>query len=170
MGAIATGGVMVLDEEMVRRAGVTGPELRAVADAERRELARREQRYRGDRPPPEIAGRTVILVDDGLATGSTMRAAVSAVRREGARRVVVAVPIAPPETCDALRAEADDAVCAVTPEPFVAVGMWYDDFSQTTDAEVQELLDDARASATSTPPRIPLPMDPLDATAEWGTP
>jgi predicted phosphoribosyltransferase len=143
MGAIATGGVRVLDEGVVRAIGVTRAELDAVTAAEQRELERRERQYRGDRPPPEVAGRTVILVDDGLATGSTMRAAVEALREEGAARVIVAVPIAPPETCDAFRDIVDDIVCARTPEPFYAVGLWYQDFSQTTDDEVRELLERA---------------------------
>ena len=146
MGAIATGGVRVLDDSVIRAAGVTRADLDAVTASEERELARRERRYRGDRPPVDVAGRTVILVDDGLATGSTMRAAVAALREERAARVVVAVPIAPPETCDAFRDIVDDIVCARTPEPFYAVGLWYDDFSQTTDDEVRDLL------ARTTPP------------------
>jgi putative phosphoribosyl transferase len=141
MGAIATGGVRVLDDRVVRAARVTRAELDAVTAAEQRELERRERQYRGDRSPPEVAGRTVILVDDGLATGSTMRAAVEALRQEGAARVVVGVPIAPLETCDAFREIVDDIVCARTPEPFYAVGLWYEDFSQTTDDEVRELLE-----------------------------
>src|SRR5918999_1136942 len=143
MGAIATGGVRVLDERVVRAAGVTRAQLDAVTAAEQRELARRESQYRGDRPPPDVTGRTVILVDDGLATGSTMRAAVEALREEGAARVIVAVPIAPPETCDAFRDIVDDIVCARTPEPFYAVGLWYQDFSQTSDEEVRQLLEQA---------------------------
>jgi len=146
MGAIATGGVRVLDERVVRNARVTRAELDAVTAAEQRELERRERQYRGDRPPPDVAGRTAILIDDGLATGATMRAAVEALRQEGAARVVVAVPIAPPETCDAFRDVVDDIVCARTPEPFYAVGLWYDDFSQTTDEEVHELLERAASS------------------------
>jgi putative phosphoribosyl transferase len=150
MGAIATGGVRVLDDRVVRTARVTRAELDAVTAAEQRELERRERQYRGDRPPPDVAGRTIILVDDGLATGATMRAAVEALRQEGAARVVVAVPIAPPETCDAFRDIVDDIVCARTPEPFYAVGLWYEDFSQTTDEEVHELL--ARAAASDAGP------------------
>jgi putative phosphoribosyl transferase len=146
MGAIATGGVRVLDDRVVRTARVTRAELDAVTAAEQRELERRERQYRGDRPPPDVGGRTVILVDDGLATGATMRAAVEALRQEGAARVVVAVPIAPPETCDAFRDIVDDIVCARTPEPFYAVGLWYDDFAQTTDEEVHELLERAAGS------------------------
>jgi putative phosphoribosyl transferase len=148
MGAIATGGVRVLDDRVVRTARVTRAELDAVTAAEERELERRERQYRGDRPPPDVAGRTVILIDDGLATGATMRAAVEALRQEGAARVVVAVPIAPPETCDAFRDIVDDIVCARTPEPFYAVGLWYEDFSQTTDEEVHDLLERAAASNT----------------------
>ena len=148
MGAIATGGVRVLDERVVRAAGVTRAQLDAVTAAEQRELARRESQYRGDRPPPDVTGRTVILVDDGLATGSTMRAAVEALRQEGAARVIVAVPIAPPETCDAFRDIVDDIVCARTPEPFYAVGLWYEDFSQTSDEEVRQLLEQARLAMT----------------------
>ena len=151
MGAIASGGIVVLDEDLVRRAGVSGDELAWVLASERRELERRERRYRGDRTPPDIAGRTVILVDDGLATGASMRAAVAAVRQEAPRRVVVAVPIAAPETCEAIRREVDDVVCARTPERFEAVGLWYDDFRQTEDAEVHDLLEDARSWATGRP-------------------
>jgi predicted phosphoribosyltransferase len=153
MGAIASGGVGVLNEDLIDRAGVTGPELQRVINAERWELERRERLYRGDQPPPDVAGRKVILVDDGLATGATMRAAVEAVRVEGPKLVVVAVPIAAPETCDAFRAVADHMVCAITPEPFHAVGLWYDDFGQTSDDEVRELLEDARASGTAATPR-----------------
>jgi putative phosphoribosyl transferase len=145
MGAIASGGITVLDRALVRRFGVSEAQLERVVEAERQELERRERRYRGDRPLADIAGRTVILVDDGLATGASMRAAVEAVKQEGPRRVVVAVPIAAPETCEAFRGEVDDTVCAVTPEPFHAVGLWYEDFSQTTDEEVHALLEDARA-------------------------
>ncbi|MDQ3998465.1 MAG: phosphoribosyltransferase [Gemmatimonadota bacterium] len=150
MGAIATGGVRVLDDRVIRSAGVTRADLEAVTASEERELARRERRYRGDRPPVDVAGRTAILVDDGLATGSTMRAAVAALREERAARVVVAVPIAPPETCDAFRDIVDDIVCARTPEPFYAVGLWYDDFSQTTDDEVRDLLARTAPAASGT--------------------
>jgi predicted phosphoribosyltransferase len=151
MGAIASGGIMLLDRDLIRRAGVSDAQIRQVAEAERRELERRERLYRGDRPLPEIAGRTVILVDDGLATGATMRAAVEAVRQEGPKRVVVAVPIASPETCEAFREVVDDTVCAVTPEWLRAVGLWYEDFSQTTDDEVHALLERARARSEVPP-------------------
>lgn len=151
MGAIASGGASVLDEALVRELRISEREIRAVVAAEQRELERREREYRGDRPPPDIAGRTVILVDDGLATGASMRVAVAALKQEQPGRLVVAVPIAPPETCDALRREADDVVCAVTPEPFYAVGLWYEDFTQTTDTEVHDLLERARHELAPAP-------------------
>ena len=144
MGAIASGGIRVLNPEVVNAVRVPGPVIDAVARREGAELERREREYRGDRPAPEIRGRTVLLVDDGLATGSTMRAAVAALQSEQPEKLVVAVPVAAPETCDAFREVVDDVVCAATPEPFYAVGLWYDDFSQTTDAEVRALLARAR--------------------------
>lgn len=144
MGAVATGGVRVLNEQVV--AGLRIPEyvIDAVAAWQEQELARRERLYRGDRPPPDVRGKIVILVDDGLATGATMQAAVQALRLQQPARVVVAVPTGAPETCEALKREVDDVICAITPEPFEAVGLWYKDFSQTTDDEVRELL--ARAA------------------------
>jgi putative phosphoribosyl transferase len=152
MGAIASGGVRVLDPDLIRFARVSEDEVQRITAAEQAELERRERRYRGDRPFPDLRGKTVILVDDGLATGSTMRAAVAALRQEGPSRVVVAVPVAAPETCGALRDVADEVVCTFTPEPFRGVGLWYDDFSQTTDDEVQELLERARRSSTAATP------------------
>lgn len=149
MGALASGGVRVLDEELIRLARVTPAEVSRVTTAEQAELERRERRYRGDRPFPDLRGKTAILVDDGLATGSTMRAAVTALRIEGPTRIVVAVPVAAAETRDALKRLADDVICAVTPEPFHAVGLWYDDFSQTTDDEVRELLERSHLAARS---------------------
>ncbi len=143
MGALASGGVRVLDEDLIRVARVSDEEIRRVTAVEQAELERRERQYRGDRPFPDLSGKTVILVDDGLATGSTMRAGVAAVRQEGPSRVVVAVPVAARETCDAFSDIADDIICAETPEPFQAVGLWYEDFSQTTDDEVHELLEQA---------------------------
>lgn len=140
MGAIATGGVQVLNEEVVRQASIPPQVIERVAQQERRELERRQQAYRGDRPLPQIAGRCVILVDDGLATGSTMRAAVRALRQQGPGRVVVAVPVAPPETCQVLRQEVDEVVCLMTPRAFGGVGRWYEDFSQISDEEVRWLL------------------------------
>jgi putative phosphoribosyl transferase len=150
MGAIASGGVRVLDSDLIRAARVSQAEVERVTAIERAELARRERQYRGERPFPDLRGKTVILVDDGLATGSTMRAAVAALRQEAPSRVVVAVPVAAPETCNAFRDIADEIVCAMTPEPFRAVGYWYHDFSQTSDEEVQELLDRARRSTHAT--------------------
>jgi predicted phosphoribosyltransferase len=147
MGAVATGGVRVVNEQVVRALGIPDSVIDAVASWELEELRRRERLYRGDRPPPDVRGKTVILVDDGLATGSTMLAAVRALRQQQPARIVVAVPIAAPDTCELLRAEVDDVVCAVTPEPFYAVGLWYRDFSQTTDEEVRELLAQATEPA-----------------------
>jgi len=141
MGAIAAGGVQVLNQDMIELLGLRPDEVGAVVLAERQELARREHVYRAGRPALQLEGRTVVVVDDGLATGSTMRAAVEALRAMAPARIVVAVPVAAAETCQALRAEADTVVCASTPEPFHAVGAWYEDFAQTEDGEVRELLD-----------------------------
>ena len=140
MGAIASGGARVLDSEVVRAYGVSEEELRRVTAAERRELARREIAYRGDRPPLDLKGRTVILVDDGLATGSSMRAALAALEPLSPARVVVAVPVAPRSTVSALGDAADEIVCLRMPEPFLAVGMFYEDFGQTSDEEVRDFL------------------------------
>jgi putative phosphoribosyl transferase len=140
MGAIASGGIRVINRHLVEALGVSEDEIEAVAQEEERELVRRERLYRGNRPPPRIQGRTVILVDDGLATGSTMRAAVEALRQQHPAKLVVAVPIAESSTCEDLAQEVDEIVCAVTPEPFIGVGLWYEDFSQTTDQEVEDLL------------------------------
>jgi putative phosphoribosyl transferase len=140
MGAIASGGVRVLNEEVVRVLRVPDEVIEAVAAEEGEELRRRERLYRGDRPPPKVRGRTVILVDDGLATGSTMRAAVAALRQQHPARVVVAVPVGAPDTCAEFQEEADEVICARAPDPFYAVGLWYADFSQTTDEEVHDLL------------------------------
>jgi predicted phosphoribosyltransferase len=140
MGAIASGGVQVMNEQTLDWMPVSRQSIDAVVERERRELVRRERLYRGDRPPIDVAGRTVIVVDDGLATGSTMRAAVHALRKMSPRAIIVAVPVAARGTCDALRHEVDDVICLHTPEPFDAVGAWYDDFSQTSDAEVFKIL------------------------------
>jgi putative phosphoribosyl transferase len=153
MGAIASGGVRVLNDRVVGQ-GIPADVIDRVTRRELQELERREQAYRGNRPPPEIRGRTVILVDDGLATGSTMRAAAAALRRLGPKKVVVAVPVAAPETCDELRTEVDEVVCAETPQPFQAVGLWYDDFSQTTDDEVRDLVERAREDEVNSPPTL----------------
>jgi putative phosphoribosyl transferase len=143
MGAIASGGASFVNEEVVRALGITEDELRAVASKEMQELERRERAYRDDRPPPDVRDKTVILIDDGLATGSSMMAAVAALRQEHPERIVVAVPVAARATCDQLATQVDDVVCAMTPEPFMAVGLWYEEFGQTTDDEVRDLLQQA---------------------------
>jgi putative phosphoribosyl transferase len=140
MGAIASGGVRVLNRDVLDYARVTQQQLDGVVAREERELARREAEYRGNRASLDVRGRTVIIVDDGLATGSTMRAAVQALRAMEPKRVIVAVPVGAAQTCDDFREIADEIVCLRTPEPFEAVGLWYDDFTQTTDAEVHALL------------------------------
>jgi len=144
MGAIATGGVRVVNRDVVDALHIPPDVLDRAAAEELRELERRERSYRGDRPEPHVEGRTVILVDDGLATGSTMRAAVAALGQQGPARIVVAVPVAALSTCAELRREVEEVVCFATPEPFMAVGRFYDDFSQTTDDEVRALLASAR--------------------------
>jgi predicted phosphoribosyltransferase len=146
MGAIASGGVRVLNRSVVEGLHISDHVIAAVAAQEQQELERREHSYRGLRPDPEVRGRTVILVDDGLATGATMRAAAAALRAQDPGRLVVAVPVAARETCTEFRDEVDEIVCAITPEPFYAVGAWYRDFSQTTDEEVHELLERATTS------------------------
>src|SRR5438132_6420223 len=145
MGAVASGGIRVLNEEVVRALRIPEEVIDEVAAVELEELERRERLYRGDRPPPDVRGRTVILIDDGLATGSTMRAAIAALRQQHPARIVVAVPVGAPETCAEFQDEADEAICALTPEPFYAVGLWYGDFTQTTDKEVRDLLEQPAA-------------------------
>jgi predicted phosphoribosyltransferase len=140
MGAVASGGVRVLNDHVVAGLGIPEYVIDAVVKWETEELKRRERLYRGNRPPADVRGKTVILVDDGLATGSTMLAAVQALRQQGPARIVVAVPVASPDTCELMKAYVDEIVCAATPEPFYAVGLWYEDFSQTTDEEVHALL------------------------------
>jgi putative phosphoribosyl transferase len=149
MGAIASGGVRVLNEDVVDKLEISDEVLDAVAAEQEQELRRREIDYRDGRKFPDVRGRTIILVDDGLATGSTMRAAVAALRQQRPKRIVVAVPVGASETCAELGEEADEAVCALTPEPFYAVGMWYEDFRQTSDEEVRDLL--ARAAEQLAP-------------------
>jgi putative phosphoribosyl transferase len=141
LGAIARGGVRVVNRPLVERLGIPADSVEAIETKERRELERRERDYRGERPPPDLAGRMVILVDDGIATGSTMLAAIWAVQRERPARIVVAVPVAPQEVCEALGREAGEIACLVTPAAFGAVGAWYDDFSQTGDDEVRAILE-----------------------------
>lgn len=140
MGAIATGGVRVLNEEVVHMLHIPERVIDAVTAREQQELERREQLYRDNRPPTDVQGRTIILIDDGLATGATMRAAIEALRMQHPARIVVAVPVAAPPTCVELGAEVDEILCARTPEPFFGVGYWYEDFSQTSDQEVHDLL------------------------------
>jgi predicted phosphoribosyltransferase len=140
MGAIASGGIRVLNEDVVQTLQIPEDVIEASVASEERELERREREYRDDRAPLNVHGRTVILVDDGLATGSTMRAAVAALRQQQPAAIIVAVPVAASSTCAELAEEVDDLVCARMPEPFRAVGLWYDDFSQTTDQEVRDLL------------------------------
>ena len=144
LGAIASGGVRVLNEDVVRALPNANELIESVTTRELAELARREQIYRDGRPAPDIGGRTVILVDDGLATGATMRAAVAALRQLGAAKIVVAVPVGAADTCREIEQEVDETVCAMAPEWFQAVGQFYEDFSQTSDDEVRELL--ARAA------------------------
>ena len=140
MGAIGTGGVRVLNEEVTSQMQISSSAIDEVARREEQELKRRERLYRGDRAAPSVQGCTVILIDDGLATGSTMRAAATALRKMQPSKIIVAVPVAAAETCADLRNEVDEVVCGATPEPFMAVGAWYSDFEQTSDDEVRELL------------------------------
>ena len=150
MGAIASGDVVVMNDDVVKAMKVSDEVVEAKIASERQELARRESAYRDDRPPLHLEGRTVILIDDGLATGSTMRAAVKALRRQRPAKIVVAAPIGAASTSAEFQTIADEVICAMTPEPFRAVGLWYDDFEQTSDEEVRDLL--ARASqATGRP-------------------
>jgi putative phosphoribosyl transferase len=140
LGAVASGSVRVLNEEVVAALGLSERGIEAIANRERAEVERRERTYREDRPPLALEGRVMILVDDGLATGATMRAAALAVRKLGPAKVIVAVPVAADQTCDEFRDVVDEVVCAFTPAPFYAVGLWYEDFEQTSDEEVRELL------------------------------
>src|SRR6202045_3313580 len=156
MGAVATGGLRVLNDQIVQDLRIPDYVIDRVAAEEGEELTRRGGAYRGGRPPLDVRGRTVILVDDGLATGATMRAAVMALPQHRPAHIVVAVPTASPETCEELRAEVDEVVCAITPEPFHAVGYWYEDFPQTTDQEVRELL--------AHPEEVPATTGPADTT------
>lgn len=140
LGAVASGGVRVLNDHIVQTLHIPEAVIEAVAAREQQELERRERLYRGNRPPLNARGKTVILVDDGLATGATMHAAIKALRQAQAARLIVAVPIAPPEICRELRAKVDEVICAITPDPFYAVGLAYEDFSQTSDRDVLDLL------------------------------
>ena len=171
MGAVASGGLVVFNRDVIGTVGLGEDDVARVLRAEQRELQRREQLYRDDRPSPPVEGKTVILVDDGLATGSSMLAAVAALRERRPARIVVAVPIGAADTCSELRRYADEVICAVTPEPFYGVGAWYQDFSQTTDDEVRDLLQRAdhewtqahsarRAPSTPAPDTAPSPVSP----------
>jgi predicted phosphoribosyltransferase len=153
MGALASGGVRVLNSEVVIALGRHAEEaIERATKRETEELRRREERYRGDRPFPNLEGKVVVLVDDGLATGATMRAAARAVRQRQPARLIIAVPVAAESTCREMRAEADEVVCAFVPEPFFGVGQFYENFSQTTDEEVRALLADVGTGAKAAPP------------------
>jgi putative phosphoribosyl transferase len=143
MGAIGSGGAFVLNREVIAGLNISQDEVVRVAERERRELERREHLYRDDLPYPQLEGKTVVLIDDGLATGASMLVAVNALRQQRAAKIVVAIPVAPPDTCALLREYADEAICYETPEPFGGVGAWYEDFSQVTDDEVRTLLHQA---------------------------
>ncbi|MEO1132460.1 MAG: phosphoribosyltransferase [Cyanobacteria bacterium J06639_1] len=146
MGAIAANGVMVLNSDVITSLGIAKADIDAVAAAERQELARRERAYRGDRPAPDLAGKTVIVVDDGIATGSSLRAALTVLRQQSPARIVVAVPMMPGETHALLHHETDELVCLLQPVPFFAIGAWYEHFEQVSDAEVKTLLQRANPS------------------------
>jgi predicted phosphoribosyltransferase len=152
MGAIAEGGIQVRDEHLMHAVGVGPHEFERVAALEQQELERRSRQYRGPRALPSVEGRTVMLVDDGLATGSTMEAAIRALRTRQPARIVVAAPVGAPDTCRRLSTIADEVVCLYTPEPFSAVGLWYEDFSQTTDDQVRAWLDESRAEGGASNP------------------
>jgi putative phosphoribosyl transferase len=149
MGAIASGGTVVLNQDIVDSLRIPDEMIDEVRRREQHEIDRRQREYRDDLPPPDVIGKIVILVDDGLATGATMRAAAAALRLQGPKKLVVAVPVSAPETCEEFRSEVDAIVCAITPRPFYGVGMWYTDFSQTTDEEVRELLQKGRSKAAA---------------------
>ncbi len=150
MGAIATGGIMLLNEALIRSLNISQKEIEEVATKEQQELARRERVYRGTRPVPDLSHRTIILVDDGIATGSTIKAAISTIKQQQPKEIVVAVPVAPPDVCQELKEEVNEVVCLLTPEWFCAISLWYDDFLPTTDAEVRHLLARTMEEQTAT--------------------
>ena len=154
MGAIANSGVRVLNQDIVRSLRLSDAVIDKVAAQEQQELERRERLYRDDRPIPQLHERTVIIVDDGLATGATMRAAIEALRQQQPARIVVAVPISSPETCRDLAVEVDEIICVETPQPFCSVGLWYEDFPQTTDEEVCALLKQAQTTPSTQQPVV----------------
>ncbi len=158
MGAMASGGVIFLNHDVIEQLRISDDAIDEVIARERRELDRREEVYRKNMGPIEVAGQTVILIDDGLATGSTMRAAIEAMRHHDAGSVIVAVPVASPSTCSEMKDLADEVICAMQPEAFSAVGEWYEDFSQTTDEEVQELLQRVAENVRTTAPALPSSM------------
>jgi len=170
MGAIGEGGVRVLNEDVVRIAGVSPGEVAEVEERERSELERRARRFRGDRTAVSLAGRVVIVVDDGIATGGTARAAVEVARAHGACRVVLAVPVAPPDAAASLREVADDVVCLVTPVALSAVGQWYDDFTQTSDAEVVRLLDANAAASDPAVTDVSIPVGDVELAGQLAVP
>lgn len=149
MGAIASGGVRIVNQDVVESRQISSEAIARTAAVEQIELERRESVYRGDRPPLDLSDRTVILVDDGLATGATMHAAAIAIRKKQPKQIIAAVPVSALEVCNAFRVEVDEIICAETPSPFVAVGIWYQNFSQTTDAQVQNLLQIAADGKTT---------------------
>ncbi|AFY75845.1 putative phosphoribosyltransferase [Pleurocapsa sp. PCC 7327] len=143
MGAIASNDVTIVNRDVVNWLHISPETIEQVAEQEKKELARRDRAYRGNRPYPEIRDRTVILVDDGIATGATMRAAIAALRQQQPKEIVVAVPVAAPSVCQELRTEVDKLICLRKPEPLHSISLWYEDFSQTTDEEVRDLLERA---------------------------
>jgi putative phosphoribosyl transferase len=149
MGAIAPGGIRVLNQDVVNWFGIKHKTIEEVAAIEEQELERRDRAYRGDRDPPNLEGRTVILVDDGIATGSTIRAAIAILRQQQPERIVLAVPVAPAAACRQLEEEVEEIVCLMMPEPFHAIGLWYDNFDQTTDTQVRDLLERANREKLS---------------------
>ncbi len=155
MGAIATGEVVVLNQSVVHSLGISQKAIEQMTERERLELNRRDRAYRGSRPVPDFSQRTIILIDDGIATGSTLRAAISTIKQQQPDRIVVAVPVAPPSVCNELKTEVDDVVCLVTPEELYSISLWYEDFAPTTDEEVRHLLalavQDAPATSTHSP-------------------
>jgi Predicted phosphoribosyltransferases len=150
MGAIASGGVRIMNQDVLRSISISRDDIQAIAQREEEELKRRETAYRNNRPRLDLKNYTVILVDDGLATGATMRAAVVALRKHDPQKIIIAVPTASPDTCAEFQAKVDEIICGITPSPFNAVGLWYDDFSQTSDEEVQQLLKKSYKANVST--------------------